>query len=64
MDNTIPVSDVNLDVIQMEIQTLQSQFEQLTYQQELTNTILLYIIGIAAAVGVCLLLYHVIKIFF
>lgn len=63
MDNILEVGDVGLAEIQQELQTLQTQIETLTYNQELTNTILLYVIGISAAAIVCVLLYNTIKIF-
>lgn len=64
MDNILETSEVGLAEIQQELQALQGQLETLTYNQELTNTILLYVIGISAAAIVCLLLYNTLKIFF
>ena len=62
-DNILEVSEVGFAELQQELQTLQTQLETLTYNQELTNTILLYVIGISAAAIVCMLLYNTIKIF-
>lgn len=63
MDNNIlEVSDITLTDIQSELHILQEQLETLTYNQELTNTILLYVIGISAAAIVCVILYNAIKI--
>lgn len=37
---------------------------ELTYQQELTNTILLFFVGTLGAIGVCVLLYKFIRLFY
>ena len=60
----IQVSEINLPAIQADIFTLQEQLTSLIECVRLTNTILLYFIAVLATVGVCVLLYKFLRLFF
>lgn len=50
-----------VEVVNLEL--LLDKIDRLIYLIELVNTVLLYGFGILAAVGVCVLLYRLLKIF-